>query len=148
MGIFASDSDGSFTMKAYLKHIFDQFDYNGNGSLDAVELNAALQKLGCKSSVAELDTDGDGVISFEEFTVLASVLEKHSHVVFKQPNMSKCKDLLTSDDEQIERAKSICKKLVGSMRVDDTTLFKEFQALDDDGDARLSKREMKLVRVS
>ena len=41
--------------------------YNGNGTLDATELAAALKKLGCKTSLAELDTDGDGVIDFHEF---------------------------------------------------------------------------------
>lgn len=142
------NEDGSFSMNDYLQAIFNEFDYNGNGTLDAAELVAALNKLGCKSSVGELDTDGDGVISFDEFKVLAAVIERHTHAIFKQPNTSKCIDLLTADDEMIDKAKGIVKQLVSTMRVDDNTLLKEFKKLDADSDARLTKREMKLVRTA
>jgi len=118
---------------------------DGSGVLDLVELTAALNFLGCSIKLADLDTDGDGEISFDEFKCLSSVLEKRSHVVFKQPNQSKCKDLLTNDAEQIKKAQDVCKSLCSTMRVDDTTLFKEFQKLDDDSDARLTKREMKII---
>lgn len=91
----------------------------------------------------ELDTDGDGTISFDEFSVLASVLVKHSHAVFKQPEIAKCKDMLVTDSKLVSKAKDVCSKLVSTMRVDDSTLFREFQKLDADGDARLSKMEMK-----
>lgn len=119
--------------------------WDKSGELNEAELVAALNKLGCQAKLEDLDSDGDGKISFDEFTVLATVLEKRSHVVFKQPPKSKCKDLNTSDEELISKAKEVCKTLVGKIRVDDTTLFKEFQKLDDDSDARLSKREMSKI---
>ena len=76
---------------------------------------------------------------------MARLLEKHSHVVFKQPLMSKCKDLLSADAALIKKGKDVCTRVLGKIRVDDTTLFKEFQKLDDDHDARLTKRELKLI---
>ena len=66
-------------------------------------------------------------------------------VVFKQPLMSKCKDLLSADAALIKKGKDVCTRVLGKIRVDDTTLFKEFQKLDDDHDARLTKRELKLI---
>ena len=100
--------------------------------------------MGCKTNLAQLDTDGDGVISFDEFATIASLLEKRTHVIFKQPSFSKCKDLLTNDAEMVTKAKDTCRKFMSTMRVDDTTLFKEFQKLDD-GDARLETRELKTL---
>ena len=125
--------------------VCSRVQWDNSGQLETKELAAALTKLGCKASMDELDTDGDGVISFEEFEVLSAVLEKHSHVVFKQPLMSKCKDLLSADAALIKKGKDVCTRVLGKIRVDDTTLFKEFQKLDDDHDARLTKRELKLI---
>ena len=125
--------------------VCSRVQWDNSGQLETKELAAALTKLGCKASMDELDTNGDGVISFEEFEVLSAVLEKHSHVVFKQPLMSKCKDLLSADAALIKKGKDVCTRVLGKIRVDDTTLFKEFQKLDDDHDARLTKRELKLI---
>lgn len=118
---------------------------NKNGTLDSTELTAALTKLGCKTSLEELDSNGDGIIDFDEFSVLATVLTKHTHPVFKQPEMSKCKDLLATDSMLLSKAKDATSRLLGSLRTDDSTLFREFQKLDKDGDARLDKRELKYL---
>ena len=118
---------------------------NGNGVLDGSELAAALKKLGSSATLEELDTDGDGVISFEEFAVIATLTDKHSHIIFKQPLKSKCADLIETDSAMVAKAKDVCKHLVSTMRTDDTTLLKEFHKLDDDGDARLTKTELKYL---
>jgi Ca2+-binding EF-hand superfamily protein len=124
---------------------FSTMQVNGNGTLDSVELTAALTKLGCKTQLSELDSNGDGIIDFDEFSVLATVLTKHTHLVFKQPEISKCKDLGETDSKLLAKAKDATSRLLGTMRTDDSTLFREFQKLDKDGDARLDKRELKYL---
>ncbi|KAJ4706932.1 Calcium binding protein [Melia azedarach] len=63
--------------KAYRQRVFKKFDLNGDGKISAKELADCLKKLGSvsndevKNMMEEIDTDGDGVISYEEFTVFA-----------------------------------------------------------------------------
>uniref|UniRef100_A0A8C3YP56 Calmodulin like 5 n=1 Tax=Catagonus wagneri TaxID=51154 RepID=A0A8C3YP56_9CETA len=59
---------------AEFKAAFDRFAKNKDGTIDVQELGAMLQLLGrnlseaeLKALIAQVDTDGDGVISFEEF---------------------------------------------------------------------------------
>ena len=73
------------------------------------------------------------------------MLTKHTHLVFKQPEISKCKDLGETDSKLLAKAKDATSRLLGTMRTDDSTLFREFQKLDKDGDARLDKRELKYL---
>ncbi|XP_039052034.1 probable calcium-binding protein CML17 [Hibiscus syriacus] len=58
-----------------LKLLFKLFDSDGNGFITAAELAQSMEKLGLSFTVEELtdmimeaDTDGDGKISFEEFS--------------------------------------------------------------------------------
>ncbi|XP_075512679.1 polcalcin Ole e 3-like [Primulina tabacum] len=59
------------------EHIFKRFDENGDGKISAAELGEALKTLHSataeevKRMMDEIDTDGDGFISFEEFTEFA-----------------------------------------------------------------------------
>ena len=52
-----------------LREQFDSFDKDGSGYLEAGEAVAARTAIGSKLSFADLDTDGDNRISFEEFSV-------------------------------------------------------------------------------
>ncbi|KAI3665591.1 hypothetical protein L6452_44218 [Arctium lappa] len=60
--------------KAERDRIFNKFDANGDGKISSVELGESLKTLGSVSAeevqtmMDELDTDGDGYISYEEFT--------------------------------------------------------------------------------
>ncbi|CAE6474361.1 unnamed protein product, partial [Rhizoctonia solani] len=58
-----------------LRQVFDRFDRDGSGSIERGELRRAVTLLGNKLTdqelsmiMREVDTDGDGRVSFEEFT--------------------------------------------------------------------------------
>ncbi|CAM8883871.1 unnamed protein product [Rhodiola kirilowii] len=60
-----------------LRGAFSVFDIDGNGSISAEELHKVLKGLGeqcsvteCKRMISGVDSDGDGLISFEEFKVM------------------------------------------------------------------------------
>ncbi|CAI2374083.1 unnamed protein product [Moneuplotes crassus] len=57
-----------------LREVFNTFDRDGNGSIDAEEIQKVIQELGldAKSSeienlISEADKDGNGKIEFDEF---------------------------------------------------------------------------------
>ncbi|XP_075507932.1 polcalcin Ole e 3-like [Primulina tabacum] len=56
------------------ERIFKRFDANGDGKVSSSELGDVLKTLGSVSNeeilrmMSEIDTDGDGFISFDEFT--------------------------------------------------------------------------------
>ncbi|XP_073012386.1 polcalcin Phl p 7-like [Typha latifolia] len=56
-----------------LERIFKRFDANGDGKISSAELGEALRTLGSTSTdeiqrmMAEIDTDGDGYIDFDEY---------------------------------------------------------------------------------
>lgn len=59
------------------ERIFKHFDANGDGKISSAELGESLKTLGAvtpeevQRMMAEIDTDGDGFISHEEFTEFA-----------------------------------------------------------------------------
>lgn len=63
--------------KKIRERIFRRFDENSDGKISAKELKEALKALGSVSAeevarmMGEIDTDGDGFISFAEFTAFA-----------------------------------------------------------------------------
>ncbi|KAK9194440.1 hypothetical protein WN944_005147 [Citrus x changshan-huyou] len=63
--------------KADRERVFKRFDLNGDGKISASELADCLNALSSvsdeevKKMMAEIDTDGDGVISYDEFTAFA-----------------------------------------------------------------------------
>lgn len=60
--------------RAEMRQKFDEFDADGGGSIDAVELINAVKALGydvkpkeIRAMVADIDTDGSGEVEFDEF---------------------------------------------------------------------------------
>merc|ERR1712079_981573 len=85
MGNFIQTADSDFGDFA-LKKLFEAADEDGSGRLDKEELKAALNKLGfswvdedkADKVATKGDTDGDGLIGFEEFQEMApSVLKQN-----------------------------------------------------------------------
>lgn len=87
LAMMASHSVGpeqgpSFESDEDFHHIFEMFDLNRDGLLDAQELMDAMERIGeritleqCHSMIREADLDGDGNINFEEFcTILRRAL--------------------------------------------------------------------------
>ena len=69
--------------QAELREAFDLFDLDGSGKIDAEEMRQIVRSLGARESDAlrilgDADTDGDGQISFDEFTSLVLPLYQNS----------------------------------------------------------------------
>ena len=60
--------------KQKIREIFDLFDTDGSGTIDAKELKVEMRALGfepkkeeIKKMISDMDTDGSGNIDFQEF---------------------------------------------------------------------------------
>ena len=96
------------------KDAFDMFDKDKSGDISAKELASLFRSLGHKMSdneikdmIDEIDTSGDGNISFEEFIHLMQKIEiaetpKVTEEVMEEPKKT---EVITEDDEIIEAFK-------------------------------------------
>lgn len=165
----------------YLAKAFKSFDVDESGFIDPHELRAALTMLGIRStsipgvddvdgdgtlSMKDLDKDGDNKVSFEEFKVLAAVLPKRDHAIYKGALHQKPVTLHPDPDKntpvQLARASAqektnealnaamrrLCHKL-GVREVkrlkNDTYLRKKFDELDTSQDGRVTWGELEAV---
>jgi EF-hand domain pair len=63
-----------------IRHAFATFDKDGSGTIDAEELYACLKAMGhhpepleLEELLAQMDTNGDGVIDFDEFSAVMTI---------------------------------------------------------------------------
>ncbi|KAI4357551.1 hypothetical protein L6164_001491 [Bauhinia variegata] len=84
--LHTKDVDSNEVMEN-LKDAFSVFDIDGNGSITAEELQKVMKNLGDECSVAEcrkmisgVDSDGDGMIDFEEFKVMMMMGSRHDSI--------------------------------------------------------------------
>ena len=77
------EDDGNSELRAYLKSVFESMDQDGNGELSKSELSTKLQqdtelqglleKAGGDGKhyvLEQLDLDGDGTVSWQEFEAM------------------------------------------------------------------------------
>ena len=75
-----------FLFEEYLRTAFDILDKDNNGLIDGDQVNALLageeledyvSKEAVAAAMAEIDTNGDGVIDFNEFVAMMKSASKH-----------------------------------------------------------------------
>ena len=75
--------DRGDSLRAALRRLFATLDLDGNGSLDCHELRLLLRRLGVEEKeisllVASVDTNKDGLVSFEEFVTVMHDARAHT----------------------------------------------------------------------
>jgi len=143
--------------EAFLKKVFSQFDKDENGHLDIEEAAAALIFLGSKLKPEDIDTDGDGKVSLEEFLIFSQLTGKHTHPIFKAARTntdisgaSKTGISIFSGDAQnnpafMEQAAKSWRKLAAARDYDEKELERVFNAVDRSGDGTLDHGEVRLA---
>jgi len=67
----------------YLRRAFKSFDKDQSGFLERDEAVAALNMIGSRLKPEDLDRDGDGRISFEEFSIFSTLVGRHTFPIWK-----------------------------------------------------------------
>lgn len=164
----------------YLRKAFDSFDTDRSGYLDRHELIAALTLLGVRlkddggAAVKELDKDGDGKLTFadldvdgddkidyEEFSVLAALLPKREHAIYKgslkqtmvqlapDSNSTALENERSEAQKEMDKAvRKAAQRLKQSINLkeymigNDSRLLEKFKMLDTSDDGRVDSKEL------
>ncbi|XP_027709539.1 centrin-4-like [Vombatus ursinus] len=132
--------------KQEIKEAFDLFDVDGSGSIDVKELKIAMRALGfepkkeeIKKMIAEIDKEGFGTISFEDFFTMMSV--KMSEKDEKEEILKAFK--LFDDDctgsITLKNIKRVAKEL--GENLSDDELQEMLDEADRDGDGEINEQE-------
>lgn len=164
----------------FLRTAFDSFDVDKSGFIDPQELCAALTMLGIRNkssedfgledkdgdnliSLKDLDKNGDEKIDFDEFKVLAAVLPKRDHPIYRNALLAKEVTLPRDNlrvtpvqrnqhaaqqttkealDNALRKLRERLKITTDSKVMKDSFLLKAFQTLDSSGDGRVDLKEL------
>lgn len=136
----------SAEQRADIKEAFDLFDTEGTGKIETKELKVAMRALGfepkkeeIKKMVAEIDKDGTGTLSFEEFLNLMTT--KMAEKDTKEEIMKAFR--LFDDDEtgkiSFRNLQRVAKELGENLT--DEELHEMIMEADRDGDHEISQEE-------
>lgn len=129
-----------------IKEAFDLFDSENAGSIDTKELKVAIRALGfepkkeeIKKMIAEIDKEGTGKVSFDDFLALMTV--KMAEKDTKEEIMKAFK--LFDDDEtgkiSFKNLKRVAKELGENLT--DEELHEMIEEADRDGDGEINQDE-------
>ncbi|XP_026136080.1 caltractin [Carassius auratus] len=129
-----------------IKEAFDLFDTDGSGNIDVKELKVAMRALGfepkkeeIKKMIADIDKEGSGVISFNDF--LSMMTQKMSEKDSKEEIL---KAFRLFDDDctgkiSFKNLKRVAKELGENLT--DEELQEMIDEADRDGDGEINEQE-------
>lgn len=132
--------------KVDIKDAFDLFDTEGTGKIDTKELKVAMRALGfepkkeeIKKMIADIDKDGSGKLSYEEFLNLMT-----NKMANKDPKEEILKAFRLFDDDDtgkisFKNIKRVAKELGES--ITDEELQEMIDEADRDGDGEVNQEE-------
>ncbi|XP_005372738.1 PREDICTED: centrin-1 [Chinchilla lanigera] len=132
--------------KQEVREAFDLFDADGSGTIDVKELKVAMRALGfeprkeeIKKMVAEVDKEGTGKISFNDF--LAVMTQKMAEKDTKEEILKAFR--LFDDDETGKISFKNLKRVAGELgeNLTDEELQEMIDEADRDGDGEVSEEE-------
>lgn len=128
--------------EARLRTVFDSLDQDGNGKLDAAEMQVALRSLGLPSGrgymrdlMSQYDQDCDRLIDFKEFTNYVQGKEAVMRLAFRRVDCDGDEHLDTS--EVLEAVKAL------GLAVTPSDAGAMVRLLDRDGDGRIDYDEFR-----
>merc|ERR1711939_128129 len=136
----------SAEQKAEVKEAFDLFDTDGSGAIDATELKVAMQALGFEPTaeevekmVADIDTDGNATIEFEEFVEMMEGKMSDKDQVEEMQKAFKLYDADGCGKIRFKDMKRVASELGEAMT--DEEIQEIIDEADRDGDGALNEDE-------
>ncbi len=125
-----------------LRRVFDAYDTDKSGSLDAAEVEAALKQLGLSHDASSdvfrrLDANGDGVISFPEFEAAAEAMRGELEAIFRFI------DADNSGTVSEAELRDAMRRL--RLQVDDEAVRSLFKEMDRDGNGLIDFGEFRAL---